>query len=400
MSSSPLQDAPDSALALVTLLDTLAALYPDGEVRIGGRAPVGDPSVVSYAVVPGFADPRLVVPLVPAKAAARSLRRYSAMSSYRDVLARGSAAAATRVSRTVLPDRVAVHGADGDCLLTHLGERLGREVHASLGIGTPRVNRKPVLQLFDERGDVLGFAKIGDSARAIADVTAEGAALRRVATREWHQLVAPTVIDESTWRGMVVLVVSALPAGSDQARRDVKHPPLAAMDELAGAFDGGSEVLARIPWWGRQRAGAELVTDPDRADLLEACLDAIALRAGRRPLQVGAWHGDWTPWNMAVGRGQVRLWDWERFETGVPAGMDRFHYDVNVATSRHGTRHATVAAALPRPTDSTPALLADLYLVAVIVRYLSMADEVGGELVDVRTACLLSVLCSRLGVQP
>ena len=56
------------------------------------------------------------------------------------------------------------------------------------------------------------------------------------------------------------------------------------------------------------------------------------------PLPLGAWHGDWTPWNMSRRRGRLQLWDWERFETGVPLGLDRCHYGVNAVVRRDGAR--------------------------------------------------------------
>jgi hypothetical protein len=43
-------------------------------------------------------------------------------------------------------------------------------------------------------------------------------------------------------------------------------------------------------------------------------------------LTYGAWHGDWTPWNMAWRRDVLHVWDWERFAPAVPVGFDALHY--------------------------------------------------------------------------
>lgn len=393
--------APHSALALVALIDTLAALHPDGEVRIGERASLRDRSRVSYAVVPGFGDPRLLVPLVPGRAAARSVLRFSASTTYRDGIARAAISGMARVSRSFLSDRVVVEDASRSSLLVHLSEQLGTPVVASLGVGKPRVNRKPVLQLFDERGGVLGFAKVGHTPRAAADVTAEATALRQVGRREWQHLDVPDVVDLSTWRDQPVLVVSALGAGPGQARHDERRPPLAAMDELSAAFDEGAARLAQLPWWTRQQAGAALVSDAATRRRLERVLLATSERAGHRLLRVSAWHGDWTPWNMAAGRGRARVWDWERFERGVPAGLDRLHYAVNLSTSRHGVNARSVVAALPREDDSSASLLTvltDLYLVAVTIRYLALAEACPRRQGTPEGRAMLQVLEGRLGL--
>ena len=40
----------------------------------------------------------------------------------------------------------------------------------------------------------------------------------------------------------------------------------------------------------------------------------------------GAWHGDFTPWNMALGaRNDTYVWDWER-AAAAPVGLDLLHF--------------------------------------------------------------------------
>ena len=49
---------------------------------------------------------------------------------------------------------------------------------------------------------------------------------------------------------------------------------------------------------------------------------------------------------MARSGQRVLLWDWERFETDVPIGLDRCHYLVNALTKRRGTSDHTIRAGL------------------------------------------------------
>jgi len=43
-------------------------------------------------------------------------------------------------------------------------------------------------------------------------------------------------------------------------------------------------------------------------------------------VEISAWHGDWSPWNMGwSSTGKLCIWDWERAAVGVPTGFDILH---------------------------------------------------------------------------
>ena len=65
----------------------------------------------------------------------------------------------------------------------------------------------------------------------------------------------------------------------------------------------------------------------EEARALANAADQLVASAGHVELTFGAWHGDWTPWNMATTATTVLVWDWERFGTGVPVGYDALHFD-------------------------------------------------------------------------
>ena len=105
----------------------------------------------------------------------------------------------------------------------------------------------------------------------------------------------------------------------------------------------------------------------------------IEQRFGHVPLRLGAWHGDWTPWNTAVVADTVLAWDWERFTGGVPVGFDALHYDLQPralaqvdaagAAAADSVRRAPgLLAPLGVPAGSAPTV-AVLYLVEILTRY-------------------------------
>ncbi|SDI84425.1 hypothetical protein [Nonomuraea jiangxiensis] len=162
-------------------------------------------------------------------------------------------------------------------IAAHLSEVFQRPVETVVHVRPAlRANRKPILEA-RSGGRRLAFVKIGDSPRARDLITAEAAALRRLAGLPLETVVVPRVLHHGSWRGLAVLALSPLPV----RRRRVPRPLLVeAIKEIAGT--GGSSP---------------------------------------------AWHGDLAPWNMCPSRdGRVLVWDWERYEVGVPYGFDAVHH--------------------------------------------------------------------------
>ncbi|SEK37387.1 hypothetical protein [Nonomuraea pusilla] len=163
-------------------------------------------------------------------------------------------------------------------IVAHLAEVFGRPVEGVLHVRPARrANRKPILEVH-AGGRLLAFVKIGDSPRTRGLVAAEAAALGRLAGLGLRTVVVPEVLHHGTWQGLAVLALSPLPV----RRGRVPRPLLVtAVKEIAGT--GGA-------------AGP-------------------------------AWHGDLSPWNLAPSRdGRLLVWDWERYETGVPYGFDALHH--------------------------------------------------------------------------
>ncbi|WP_162599851.1 phosphotransferase [Nocardioides solisilvae] len=393
--------APPSADVLDLLRATVLRLWPGASAEVV-RARRPDPTAeAELLLLPHARSPRLLLPVLPA-AAAGSVRRWSATAGPAEVGARALASAVLQAGGTrLLADRLRVHRApaarDADeSLAAALARWLDVPATAfSLGVGPARVNRKPVLQLFDPRGRTLGFAKLGDSPTAARHVREETAALRVLAGADLTTLRAPALLHAGTWRDVDVLVQEDLRVGPVAAL--ARRPGLLgrAAAELTTAYAEDARPLTALPWWAGLLDRAR--TAPDRAttDRLVRAADRVAAR-WPGPLPVSAWHGDWTPWNMAPGRGRdggpaLLVWDWERFETGVPAGLDAVHFAVNAATRRLGTSARVVREALGGAGAVEAA-----YLVAVTARYLEMSAAPGGALVVPRALATLEALESLL----
>ncbi|SDH20822.1 hypothetical protein SAMN05421505_112179 [Sinosporangium album] len=169
----------------------------------------------------------------------------------------------------------------GDSVEAHLSEVFGGPVRVSFHVRPARrANRKPILEVHDGRGVLVAYVKVGDTAMTRELVRSEASALHALADMPLKTVAVPAVLHHGTWRDVEVLALSPLPEG-----RPVR--------------DG---------------------------DLIVSAVREIA-ETGRRSGRDWAWHGDFSPWNIAAGPdGRLLVWDWERFETDVPLGFDAVHH--------------------------------------------------------------------------
>ncbi|SDQ48712.1 hypothetical protein [Thermostaphylospora chromogena] len=219
----------------------------------------------------------------------------------------------------------------GETIEDHLSAVFGLPVRVTLHVRPARrVNRKPVLTAHGPDGP-LAYVKIGDSPRARELIRAEAATLRMLADTPLKHLHPPRLLYHGRWHGLEVLATAPLPM--PRHRR-------------------------RVP-----------------SELIRVAVTEIASLGEGEPY---AWHGDFAPWNMACGAdGRLLLWDWERFDTGVPFGFDAVHLFFQRALRRMRppvAARACVAQALPTLApyglDAAQArLTACRYLIALADRH-------------------------------
>lgn len=146
-----------------------------------------------------------------------------------------------------------------------------------------------------------------------------------------------------------------------------------------------------------------------RGRWLRAALSAwVAAAEPGAQLELGAWHGDWTPWNMAYDGAVLSVWDWERYQAGVPAGYDALHWaSQDVIMSRRQTPKDAIESLLvaapgllePFGVEAEPAgRIALLYLLELGARYEGDGQEAAGARLGALETWLLPALADRLGL--
>lgn len=365
------------------LIDTVERFWPAGPAQIVRRSAQCE---FGFAFVPDAARPRLLVPVAGGRVASEAMQKYSASLSSREILKRAGVSAFFRVFGVwPLRDRL-IYAPGADSLQNYLNKVLGESVHFTISVGTARANRKPILQVFSAQGRTLAYAKIGDGEVSASDVSREMRSLDAIQGRLPGQFEVPERLHFGTWEGMKVLVLSPLKVAALQRPLRWLKVPSSEMTALSRAFEESPVVVGDTSGWHR---GGELIaqlSSTNRRERLLALRQSVAALGDRLPLKVGAWHGDWTPWNMAWTGGRLQLWDWERFETGVPEGFDGYHFWVNVVTRRVGFTRAGIQQALVRAADPGKSvresnLVAAAYLLTLGTRYAASAEGPTGALI-------------------
>jgi hypothetical protein len=158
-------------------------------------------------------------------------------------------------------------------------------------------------------------------------LSAEAAALRLLSRSPVPGVVVPGLLHHGTWRERGVLVTGALPLA--QTGRRPSRISTAVVAGIARVDGLAEEPLLRSDFWHEHVGAVELSATWRGVDA--GPLRRMVAAVPDVPCLMGSWHGDLGPWNAAQGADHIEIWDWERFATGVPAGMDAAHWPVQVA---------------------------------------------------------------------
>ena len=367
--------------------DMVALLWPLGEPAEQDAAGVA----TEYVLLPNGRRPTLMLPRRPGKVAATLIRNYKTSADRRTQLKLTALSAAARVGATaLLPERITVwsrpHDPDRD-VGAYLSAALGREVLIGLHTSPPRANRKPILHLLNPDGESVGFAKVGVDPLTKALVRHEAATLAMLSGQTLRTFQVPQLLHHGVWNGLEILVQSPLLRGDGPDDVTRVHE---AMRELAGVYAPRTEPVDGGAYVAKLRTKIESLPASPVRDVFGAALSGVVRRSsgGDPGLLLGAWHGDWTPWNMTAYADRIAVWDWERFAEGVPAGFDPIHFEMQGAIQRRRidpkiAALATVAAAPALLVgfgldDQQARRVAVLYLLEIGSRYVGDDQAAAG----------------------
>jgi hypothetical protein len=304
------------------LLDAAAAVWPGADRVSVVRRPWSAEGTRDYLVLPHVVSPRWLLPADAPHTAAALADQGS--GPLRRLAARGLALAhRSGVVRRLPVRRLRVRDGNDDSLVALLREAFGENVEVGVRLAAWDQARGLVVRVFDPAGTTLAFGRLGVDDHGRAAVRSERHGLSRASDLGLRTVVPPTLIGVPQWRGDDVLLLAPLTPVGTQAPDS--HVPVDAIMELAHAGASRAARLTSSGWWSSVTYRLALVEDGALRTQLDVARRALAA-SGTTELQLGAWHGDWTPWNMAYDGRRVLLWDWEHFAEDVPVGFDMLHY--------------------------------------------------------------------------
>ena len=99
----------------------------------------------------------------------------------------------------------------------------------------------------------------------------------------------------------------------------------ATAQEMAWEESGVARALCDL------REHVDWLPDGVDGEAVAKRIDAVVERMAGKRVKYGAYHGDFTPWNMFVEKGELFVFDWEYAGWGYPKGLDRYHFWMQTA---------------------------------------------------------------------
>lgn len=358
-----------------------------------GSAPDTHVIAEQYAIVPHARAARFLVPMGARAASAAAFGTYNATRAplsrtLRGVVGRGYDYG---VSDRLFPQRLTVsvdrrfprERWDEVLFVRHLTDVLGiPSLRAFTAIRKINPNVKPTLELFDDLGRPVGYAKLGTTEATRRLVRTEASAMAEL-SGQLEAITIPRLLDSGDWGSAAYTVSSPLP-------RDLHRwtwGPEATTQAMITISASG--LVSRAPLAGSTYA-ARLRADIDQVGAADEVARTLGqwlerLERDRSTIGYGRLHGDWIPDNLGRSASEFVVWDWEHSHRDAPVGFDLLHWHFHDVFVRRGMDAAVAALDAAAPRLSTlgvafPAqrLVASLYLLDVFVRRTKLAVGGGG----------------------
>ncbi len=195
--------------------------------------------------------------------------------------------------------------------------------------GTIGENRKAIIALSD-KGSATQFIKIPLTKSSARLVKNEFLQLSKLGTFTYHSTILPT----AKFRDDQIMVSNISPKqkSKDQQWSSVHWQSLAEL--YRNSYQ--RKPLINTSFWKTIEAGIHFLNQPlsiinelseNKISLLKKYVKKIHEEIDPASLySLGIGHGDFTPWNMYVGNGQLHIYDWEMSQPDFPLLFDAYHY--------------------------------------------------------------------------
>jgi hypothetical protein len=143
-------------------------------------------------------------------------------------------------------------------LLEQIKRVMGKDsISFTISLGNPGFHRKPVIQIHDAVGNVLGYAKIGWNDPTVPLVENEGKTLSFLAANSIKSFAYPRLIYSGWWKDRFLCIQTSLNGETQQAPIRMASEYLRAVDELASVKNQSMRLMQSTFWLNiKQRANS------------------------------------------------------------------------------------------------------------------------------------------------
>ncbi|HUG17199.1 MAG TPA: hypothetical protein VMM78_19495 [Thermomicrobiales bacterium] len=207
--------------------------------------------------------------------------------------------------------------------MRELKKTLGRgDLAFGVSIGTAGPAQKTTLCVLAPDGAILGFAKVGESARSKELLANEAAVLAALATCPRVAPRVPRVSNTSVLGNRTMLIQSAVSGGRTSTQFTAQH------GEFLALLQGDKLVRIRDTALYQTTIANGRLPDVEGDSLVRDSILAVSGSFADTTAPVTVSHGDFAPWNLRDHGGTIRAFDWEYAHvSGIP-GIDRLHFHV------------------------------------------------------------------------
>jgi len=209
----------------------------------------------------------------------------------------------------------------------HLTNVFGeRNFSLAISLGTPGPHRKPVIQVMNQEGKVLGYVKVGWNEETQRLVQNEVRMLQYLKGRKLPFLV-PQILYAGEWQGHFICVQSPPPQHISPASQEWSLLYEEALKAIA-SLSLKHQCLMESAFWKRLSNRIARMEDGYFRHAVERFMERVLSRWGDKEVAFHPAHGDFAPWNAFLVSDNLYLYDWEYASDCAPAGYDLFHFVV------------------------------------------------------------------------
>ena len=236
--------------------------------------------------------------------------------------------------------------------------------------GTPCVHQKLTIQISVGKR-ILGYCKVCDHRDVISLFNREGEFLKRI--KQLGVDNVPGILFVGEWRsGIHLLVQTTTKTSYSQVIHEWGTLHEEYLEKLFAKtkrelpfeetdyYHTLSELREHIDWLPSEEARA----------LLGNAIDKVFVENKGQMVEYGAYHADFTPWNMFEEQGRLFVFDWEYAQMTYPPMLDRYHFFTQTAIfEKHWQADEIMAYAQSADGNWIDKAEYRLYLLDIIARF-------------------------------